>query len=235
MLLSNLAEPEWIQISCTEKLLVDVICIKRTGKDNGTKRSNQLRGNEICTINAISKDMRCFLILWSQGQSMDIQCRLHNSLPVQLQNISYFQFLFDAMDSGFPPVLFQHQKDKTKICKLTFSKYFSVYNFTKSIIPKSTAEGFSLCTLNKISVPVGQTLFQCRSGVFISFLFVCDGIVDCPNEDKSDEAFCHCTFAKNISVQMDLVTSLQIIFIEEWKNIIKLFLCAGVTTWLMLH
>ena len=31
MLLSNLAEPEWIQISCTEKLLVDVICVKRTG------------------------------------------------------------------------------------------------------------------------------------------------------------------------------------------------------------
>ena len=69
-----------------------------------------------------------------------------------------------------------------------------VYNFTESIIPKYIAESFNLCTLNKIPVVVGDNVFQCRNGIFLSILFLCDGILDCPNKDNSDEVFCHCTF-----------------------------------------
>ena len=67
MWLSNLAEPEWIQISCTEKLLNDVICVVKTDNINVTTSSYQIgENNLICPNNAISKDTLCFFVFMAE-------------------------------------------------------------------------------------------------------------------------------------------------------------------------
>ena len=200
MLLSNLAEPEWIQISCTEKLLADVICTNRTDALPARNSNKELREiNMMCPSNAISKDTRCYLFLWNSiNEPIDLKliCKMHNTLSAKGINMPYFQFLFDAIQPVFPPILSPHQTDKTKIHRFTYDKYLSVYNFQESVISSTKTHGFILCTSKKMSVVPGENVFQCRSNVFISYLFVCNGIIDCPNGDNSDEGSCHCEFTK---------------------------------------
>ena len=200
MLLSNLAEPEWIQINCTEKLLADVICVKRTDPLDVRKTNYQPMGiRMICPVNAISKGARCFLFLWhniNESTDLKLHCKLHNALSAQVLNIQYFQYLFDAIQSVFPPILSPHQTDKTKIHRFTYDKYISIYHYEDSVSPNG--DGFNLCTSKKIPVVTGENMFKCKSDVFISYLFVCDGITDCPNLDNLDEQFCHCLFNEKI-------------------------------------
>ena len=198
VLLSNLAEPEWIQISCTEKLLADVICINRTDPLHVRNANYEAREiSMICPINAISKDARCYLFLWhsiNEPTDLNLHCRLHNALSAQVLGIQYFQYLFDAIQSVFPPILSPHQIDKAKIHRYTYNKYISVYHYEDSVTSNTNGDGFNLCTSKKMHVVTGENVFLCRSDVYISYLFVCDGISDCPNRDNSDEEFCHCLF-----------------------------------------
>ena len=200
MLLSNLAEPEWIQINCTERLLVDVICVMKTDHDNVSNITYHIgEKNLICPINTIAKDTRCYLFLWySINQPTDLKsyCKLYNSLPVKDIDIKYFHFLFDAIQPVFPIILFLDDVFKTKIHRFTFNKFLSVYQFNHSIISNTNVEGFLLCTLKKMPVLTGNNMFQCKSDVFISYLYICDGIADCPNGDESDEEYCLCQIGK---------------------------------------
>ena len=219
MLLSNLAEPEWIQISCTEKLLVDVICVSKPGYLNATTSNYQISDiNLICPINAISKGTLCYLFLWySINNPTDLRssCKLHYALPMQGLDIKYFHFLFVAIQSVFPPILSLDKTLKTKVLRFTYDKYLSMYHFRQSTLSNTDSEGFNLCTLKKTPVVIGDNLFQCRSNIFISYLLVCDGSSDCPNEDNSDEEFCYCQFNKK---SRDLKTNLCKEFIHDMNN-----------------
>ena len=211
MLLSNLAEPEWIQIGCTEKVLVDLVCIIKTSHSKATNINNHVNGNSlICPINAISKDTRCFLFSWHKiKKSTDLKsyCKLNFAVPVQDLDIQYFLYLFDAIQDVLPPILYQ--TDKGKLYRFTYEKYLSIYHFNRSILSNTNVEGSTLCTLQKIFVINGENVFKCRSNVFISYLFVCDGILDCPIGD-SDEEFCYCQYgkeSKNINLCKELIDS----------------------------
>ena len=201
MLLSNLAEPEWLQINCFEKLLVTLICVTKTGHINVTNISNHInreKSDLICPINAISKGTRCYLFSWhSIKKPTDLKscCKQHFALPVQGLDIQYFYFLFDAIQHVLPPILYQ--TGKGKLYRFTYEKYLSVYHFNQNIILDTNIEGLTLCTLQKTHVLNGENMFQCESDIFISYLFVCDGIQDCPNVD-SDEKFCHCELSTKI-------------------------------------
>ena len=196
MLLSNPAEPEWIQIGCTEKMLIDVICVLENNYDNITNSNYQINKNSsACPINTISKDTWCYLFLWySINQQTDIRscCRLYKYHPVEDVDIQHFQFLFDATQYVFPLILTLDKSSKSKAHRSNYDKYHSMYHFNYNIIPNNNVEGFIVCTLKKTPVFSGENVFQCRSNIFISYLSVCDGISDCPN--NSDEEFCHCQF-----------------------------------------
>ena len=134
-------------------------------------------------------------------------CRLDFAVPVQGLDIQYFLYLFDAIQNVLPPILYQTDKDK--LYRFTYEKYLSVYHFKQTILSNTNVEGLNLCTLQKIPVVNGDNVFKCRSNVFISYLFVCDGILDCPIGD-SDEKFCYCEFgrkSKNNSLCKELVDS----------------------------
>ena len=185
MLLSNLAEPEWIQINCTERLLVDVICVMKTNHNNVSNSKYHIGENNLtCPINILSKNTRCYLFLWysiSKPTDLKSYCRLHNALPAKDINIKYFHFLFDAIQPVFPTILLLDDVFKTKVHKFSYNKYLSVCHVNHSILSSSNIEGFLLCTLYF---------------VYISYLFVCNGNADCPNEDKSDEEYCICQIDK---------------------------------------
>ena len=162
MLLSNLAEPEWIQIGCTEKVLVDVVCIIKTNYSKTTNINNHVNENGlICPINAISKDTRCYLFSWhSIKKSTDLKLywRLNFAVPVQGLDIQYFLYLFDVIQNVLPPILYQ--TDRGKLYRFTYEKYLSVYHFNQTILSNTNVEGLTLCTLQKISIVNRDNVFQ---------------------------------------------------------------------------
>ena len=75
----------------------------------------------------------------------------------------------------------------------------------------SDAEGFHVFITKQFGIIFGVKYFACRSGEYISVLFVCNGIVDC-NKDSCDED--GCDRSSNISLQIKtfhyIPTSLQV-------------------------
>ena len=58
------------------------------------------------------------------------------------------------------------------------------------------AVGFQVCISDILQYTVGNNVFRCHSGTFISHRHICDVIRDCPSGDNSDEDFCTCDYTK---------------------------------------
>ncbi len=112
-------------------------------------------------------------------------CRQHNINPTNFKQINQFKVLFDAIVSIFPPILLPHSHNKSLINRFWYTKHLAVYHFRHSIIQSLDAKGFYVCSGEKSYPCVKQIVFSCSSGGFVSNTQLCDGSVDCP-EDNSD-------------------------------------------------
>ena len=197
MLLSNLAEPEWVFINCNERLLNLIVCVKeRNTKKNNSYTLNIVKRSGICLKQYLKIDKKCYKLSWiSRNSSIPLRdiCKKHEKQVNGYRRSVLEKALKLVSQKGqFPPILALYfHRSKMKISKLTYKKILGQLYFKSEYVSSFEAEGFFLCNVKGYTVFNGSNLFHCNAGGYISYEYVCDGSIDCPN-DVSDEKKIFC-------------------------------------------
>ena len=190
MLLVNLAEPDWIQIDCHQKILPNVLCYLQKTSKEGKMNTNVtfVHERKACPKSQILKNNSCYLFVWLNGRDkkpMKQLCKNNNAYPIHLRNITFFQYLFDAVAVVFPPFMFLHSLEDY-LYKFTYRKYVNIYVYSKEEILSNETAGLHICSSEIKLISTGDNVFHCKHGSSVLVIFICDGVVDCPF-DNSDE------------------------------------------------
>ena len=187
MLLTNLAEPEWISINCHQKIIGDILCMLPDNMIILTNISHQ--------VDLVVFEHLCHLIngkcyLLSMGFQNDT---LGYQSPINVTStLIDMEHLIRAINGEFPP--FHSFNSLISYCKIT-----SKWKFQKAT---------GLHTAPHVLLISGQSyikyrnIFECGKDIFISYVFVCDGKKDCPGDVAFDEMACTCK--KNVTYQTNV-------------------------------
>ena len=226
MLLVNLAEVDWIQVDCDKKLLPNALCIMTAVNSEKDKEHEVLFINDrlSCIRTQILKNNLCYLFLWyngMDGKSMEHSCKSNNAFSPNLQNITMFEYLFDAVTVNFPPILSTHQAIDS-IYKFTYRRYENIYVYDQEQILSKKAAGLHLCLSEKYPISTGDNLFNCKNGSSVSYMLICNGVVDCPF-DNSDEIM-NCSLFTNPQNRMrKFLRCSALFYMENDKSCIPFF------------
>ena len=193
ILLYNLAEVEWITVDCNEPLGYQGFCVV-SHRNITSERSPSIYQLDLKVTNSkcIIRNDTCFLFIWlNTSERMSIK---QDSYPTNFQNVQLFQFLFDAIGTKFPPIFIEDAKQI-----VTYEKFANVYNYKKHIVPDSLLEAFAIYTQKSTKYFIGGNLFKCNNSVHISVFYICDDIIDCPGESRTDEIKCQCNTTQHYS------------------------------------
>ncbi len=189
LVLTNLAQPEWIQVNCSEEMLSTVLCVKNNSafyEEMITLNIVHLPVN-VCSTYHVLKNGLCYLFVWhTSGKRHDKRAVCER--PFIMKDITIFNFLFVAISPPFPPILSQTAVKMRYLHRLTYKKILKKVK-TRQTASKH-ASGFEVCCSKKVQC-VSSNMFLCENKSYISFTLVCNGIKDCPN-DESDEELCKC-------------------------------------------
>ena len=108
-----------------------------------------------------------------------------------MAQIKNLKFLFSAISSSFPAILTASKDSSSQVIKFSYEKYVGRYKTFIESIPVAKARGFHICSLFKDITFNGSLGYHCKNEGMILFIYLCDGIFDCPN-DQSDEESCSC-------------------------------------------
>ncbi len=191
MLMSNMAEPEWVGVKCEQPLLFHVFCEQEL--QNSQLPSVENKFHEIfCSTGSILTSKECYSFLWTTN---DIINKTHcTGMNMKFEeNIDIFQYLVEAIHSSFPPILVPSGNSLTPFF-LRYSR--SIYDHTTpyTATQKGNAAGFGICEENRRIVSSKQldNLFKCFRGGFVSMSLVCDGKVDCLRDDSDEKNSVFC-------------------------------------------
>ena len=188
MLLTNLAEPDWIPISCKSRIFTRVLCVSEKPLLQSIAWNNVDTDTKCPLISIVIED-KCFYFKWKyEGETMKL--KLNSPTLNHLPRIK-FHHVFDALllENSHITILTKHNIQIVQYFKII--KNLNKMNYKINNISLIKAEGFFLQTLNKIQIIYGITMFRCEAGSFIRSDFVCNELINCPYE-KSDEENCIC-------------------------------------------
>ncbi len=205
LMLTNLAQPEWITIDCDRSLSAHVVCAvpdRQNAPFQKKKKENALykQGLVSCDPSCILFNDTCFLFLWLTDETKHSLEKKHIrtddlSLKLNLTGFKLFDFVFDAVRVRFPPILSSDLLNSIWINKFkqsnTFMKASSVYHI--NLYPTNTQafKGFYITTEQELLFRTGANIFKCQRS-FVSQMDVCDQTADCPDIYRADEAECVC-------------------------------------------
>ena len=189
MTLENLAEPEWIQINCKDRLLTSTMCIVQERLTSRNLKITNEDKTQFCPHNYLIVNTNCYIFQWLPKAnttdinllSQDIQAK-----SVMLNGIQHMSHIIHATVAHFPPIFSIYKLHKPYLRKFTYQVYLNVYRYQTDYIFSADAEGFHLCETEKIKLSkrdLGDNIFDCVNGPYISHFSLCDGIVDCLNNN----------------------------------------------------
>ena len=194
MLLSNLAETEWIQVNCNKKLLLHTVCMKKSPIMEDHIYQIKAVDTDLCPSRFILKDNKCYLLEWYNAQIMKHKtlqqlCKSFHSKSLGLKSLLKFHFLFDAISSTFSPFLSNFSHSLLNV--LSYKKYLSTYKYKTKLVATEVAQGFHVCVSHKKTIFIGIIIYNCSKGGHISTQCLCDGIIDCPNDNSDEISICN--------------------------------------------
>ena len=192
MLLSNLARPEWVSVSCHQKIIGDVLCFTRSNLNFPTNMTVEAHlvvfESPFVFING-----KCYSFFWGfQNEILGFE-----NLTIAKSTLHTIQYLVTAINGEFPP--FHYQSLLAVYCKVdrkwTFQKVKEPY------------KGLHIILLSGSSYTNYGNVFECEQGIFVAYCFVCDGKKDCPGDEAFIEMACSCEENVDISKKCKLVVS----------------------------
>ena len=190
MLLSNLAEPQWIHFNCEQQLVIsNVMCLIESDQTYVIViYPDQL----IYDTNCVIQNNTCYKFWWFNNVMKGK--RLTFTEGVYKGDINAFEFLFLAVESIFPPILNFNMKYYT-----TYKIYGNNFEYRKHSLTDPIASALIVTYEQVHKHKISPNIFRCESDVYISVLYICDGKADCPNGSTLDEKNCQCYDTKNYS------------------------------------
>ena len=191
MMITNLAEPEWISVNCEAKIFYHVLCITRSDQVNSATHTTVRHPSEIvdCPMLAFVDHNTCLIFVWHDHNLTNDIIPTSFGQYMKLTNISMFEYIFNGISEPFPMILSLIEEKETIILRFSYERVLNLFIYKQENISVSNARGFHVFTFQKSVIALGLNWFVCRSGEYISVLFVCSGIVDC-QRDSSDEEGC---------------------------------------------
>ncbi len=200
MLLYNLASPEWISIYCSDTMLGQALC--RTDKyTTDNFETHTFDKNCHCLMFQTLKISSCVLFVWKHKTIQAKEtCKWHRMDSVKIENVNSWLYFLLATNIPLSPILASLGESKARRHQYLFMYNKVMQRYVAKSRDSNMYEGYQLCASDMLKIQVGSGLFSCKNTTFISNLFVCDGDIDCPNNDISDEkenVFCAHFDAKN--------------------------------------
>ena len=196
MILSNLAEPYWMQVSCQEKLSLNVLCVERKMKQAVNQQSFDKAQGTFCQIGSFSLRGDCYLLLWcrnlSNVLSTDFRFPAFSSHLVR-----QFSTVFEATSETLSPLLFAIIGNNTSMYKVTYKRFLNTYKVSSKLVSKVSAEGFLVSVTGHAQIAIGGNMLSCENGSYISSKFICDGNADCPSGIDENNPSCRNKLKKN--------------------------------------
>ena len=177
MLLTDLANPKWISVDCDEPVTSNILCYFEVEQDIRKQLSVPSRHiyDKIC----IAKNNTCYKFLWHKNQFINRE-KYHI-------HIRTFQYVFDAVETTFPPIFSGDFK-----YAFSYQRLGHIYIYRKRKRKISDAGGLYIHQEKYYNFIKGGNVFECGNGRLISVYFLCDGINDCGNINSTDEVGCYC-------------------------------------------
>ena len=195
MLMTNLAEPQWISVSCSLPLLSIVMCL--IDKANMTKgmqikvnqNAENTKNTYFCANHHIMINTTCYHFL---RNNITLQCDnfCNGMISAYFQSISIFHHLYTCvlLQNAFPLVVNEMGSDEGSVFR--FYNNFGHLKYKPENASKFSKE-FHTFKVKKTKILIGINMFHCLEGGYISVKSICDGNIDCPNSN-SDEELCIC-------------------------------------------
>ncbi len=190
---TNLAQPDWISIPCNKQLLSEIVC---QGGKSFTQTSLNLvhdSQNHFCEFNQMLKNLTCFSVSWVDTKHVAQGIQNFDFTVTQIENVKdflhYFSFFLEATSHPISPFVFANQSVTKESYEVSFSRIHKIY--AKIEVGKQHRSGFVITKSGSKTVQVWDNVFACSNDVFVSQMFLCDGIADC-RSNKSDEMCCGC-------------------------------------------
>ncbi len=196
MFVVNLAYPEWVTIECgSNHTILDIVCMRKN--KTSPPKPNDAAMN--CEIGDIVHNSSCLMFEFYNGRTDPHAFHRHKFVarPAQLVQAEEIKFLLLSVGSNFPAIL---TLENTKVITHTVGERVqSVVHFRTFFEAQEKANGYFVSPgmfVDNRSHPTGNT-FACRSGMFVSTIYLCDRTVHCGEGDFSDEEHCICDESAN--------------------------------------
>ncbi len=183
MLLVNIAQVEWVNVKCEEKLVGIALCWinQRNLTHHEILMVNQYK-KEVCPESYIMHKSMCFLVEWTAILKLKTK---EKYCILSCKDMFEMAFNYLTRIIKLSPIISQEKH----IHMYVFEKLLNQYRRIK--VDNSTS-GYEIHWRSRSitdTLPRG-TVFKCTSGVYLPAHKVCDGHTNCG--DSSDEHFCSC-------------------------------------------
>ena len=190
ILLTNLAEPQWVQINCkTHYTISNVLCLIESHDE---LLIYNIIDPSLYDKRCIMQNKSCYLFLWLQTK--DQISYLTKIETVYKGDIESFQFLFMAVGVIFPPILHPYGS-----YYLTYKKYGNNYQYKRETLSTYLSPILLISQRQSNILLKSDNIFKCNINVYISHRYICDNNYDCPDGSKLDEDGCECNHTEVFS------------------------------------
>ncbi len=175
ILLENLAQPDWVNIDCHDKLLPIFFCMSQKDGMNKTEMGIEHQNNIFCSPKVVSFKQRCFAFEWVNNLTPNSK-KLQNKGKVQdLTQLHQLIQVFWATRCTSQLVLTTSKAD-THNSALECERH-QVYPqntlYCQTLISEEDVSGYIVYIEPRRHAPVGDNYFKCARGSSIHLESIC--------------------------------------------------------------
>ena len=182
LLVTNLAYPQWVSVSCDQRILRHVVCVKEINEGNvSAKREIPLKMT--CPNATLLRNKTCYRLVWFNNTIHEIVsnnivshvCKICSGYKMTIKNNAIFKFLFTAIESEQLVLLSLSKVKSSLINLLRYKKLWLTHKFEMKNVSITKASGYFACSMGmKNTVFNFGNCFQNKENVYMSSLYLSD-------------------------------------------------------------